>query len=95
MRYFEFIEKNKKTKVMQTTMLSIYNVLRGSYTDKKCIKKDLTTYHTYQYWIKYPELQAKYVLGQNTLSKMPKESLSTLCNIGDKRQYYENFRNKQ
>lgn len=69
-RQFEFIEGIKKYKSsLQTSQnfaplsRSTPTALTGSYKHSKYIEKDLTTYYTNCYWIKYPELRRKYAFG--------------------------------
>lgn len=44
-RHFEFIEGNKKVKIMQTSTPLIYRTPKRSYINKKCVKKGLTTHY--------------------------------------------------
>lgn len=44
-KYFEFMEGNKKTNVMQANTLSIYYTPKKSYINKKCVEKNLITYY--------------------------------------------------
>lgn len=48
---------------MQISNSSIHQALKGSYTNPKCVKNSLTTHYNNYCWIKYLELQAKYLLG--------------------------------
>lgn len=45
-KHFEFMERNVKAKIMQTSAPSIDLAPKGSYTNKKCVEKELTTYYT-------------------------------------------------
>ena len=44
-RPFEFMERNKKSKVMQTSIPLIYHAPKGSCTNNECIEKGLTTHY--------------------------------------------------
>lgn len=45
-KYSKFIERNKKAKVIQTTISLIYQAPKRSCTNKKYIKRGLMTYYT-------------------------------------------------
>ena len=45
-RYFEFMKRNKKAKVMQTSAPSIYHAPKRYCTNKKCVEKSLVTHYT-------------------------------------------------
>ncbi len=44
-KHFKFMEGNEKAKVMQTSALLIHHTSKKSCTNKKCIKKGLTTHY--------------------------------------------------
>lgn len=46
---FKIMERNKKAKVMQTSILSIYRIPKTSSINKEHVKKDLITHCTDQY----------------------------------------------
>lgn len=49
---------------MQTSAPSIHHTPKRSYTNKKCVKKGLTTHYTDWCWIKNPKQRAKYAFGR-------------------------------
>lgn len=66
-KYFKFIEGNKKTyNIMQNsnTNPSIYYTLKNSCINPKYIEKEFIIHYTNCSQIKHPELQAKYTFGQ-------------------------------
>lgn len=63
---------NKKTNIIQTTMLLIYCTPKRSCTNKEYVEKGLTIYYIDLYWIKHFELQAKYPFNQMRLQRSQK-----------------------
>lgn len=47
MKYFKFMEKNKKNQSHANYCAINSPYSKRSYIDKKCVEKDLTTYYTY------------------------------------------------
>lgn len=63
-RHFEFMERNKKANIMQTTTPSVYRTPKRSYTNNEYVEKDLTTYYADRFLIKLSEFWVKYAFGQ-------------------------------
>ncbi len=59
-RHFEFMERNKKVKTVQTSTLSVNLGPKKSCTNPECMEKNLTTYYSDCCWIRNPKLKAKY-----------------------------------
>lgn len=67
-RHFEFMKGSTQDNILRVTATGgfpgVHRAPKGSCTNPECVEKGPTTHYTDRFWIKNPELRAKYPLGR-------------------------------